>query len=135
MNVTVTGLFTLADYHSSMSALQSLMEALVLVNKGVLRNRALKVPPLYKSGVIYAREPNPGKECWSDAYTTWRRGNGDCDDLAGWLAAELQLSGVDATPVLQVQSFKPARLHVVVKTPWGIEDPSAKLGMTTVVSR
>ena len=109
-----------------------MLEALVMVNLGVLRNKRLGVPPLYESGVRYEREKTRGVECWLDAYTCWHQGWGDCDDLACWRAAELILQGVSAVPVIQVQRWKPAMFHIVVGDSNGriIDDPSNRLGMT-----
>lgn len=105
------------------------------------------VPSLYASGVRYARESRlmgEGREVAAldpISGTTEERfnhlsrvleiGAGDCDDLACWRAAELQVrAGIPAraTPVRSDSGW-----HVVVTLPDGTtEDPSAILGMYTV---
>src|SRR5215471_21158222 len=47
-----------------------------------------ETPLLYKSGVRYAEEPR-GQEDWQDVPTTLRMGQGDCEDVACWRAAEI----------------------------------------------
>ena len=94
------------------------------------------LPPLYRSGVRYAREPLcriDGREhmCkeFTTAHETLRRGKGDCDDLGPWRASELRLAG---EPAQAFARRSKAGWHVVVRRSDGlIEDPSAKLGMPT----
>lgn len=109
-----------------------------------------RIPPIYASGVRYAREsalmgdglevaaldPRSGtvEERFSHLARVLEIGAGDCDDLASWRAAELRVRhGIDAraTPVPSDGGY-----HVVVRYPDGrIEDPSAILGMFTVEGR
>jgi hypothetical protein len=111
------------------------LDALTAWNIAALKERPLA--PIYQAGVRYAREPMcrlNGKErlCeeWLTAHEVVERGQGDCDDLGPWLAAQRRLEG-DA----KAQAFakpSPAGWHIVVRLGDGtIEDPSAKLGMPT----
>lgn len=90
------------------------------------------LPPLYGSGVRYAREPS-GAERWSSAPLVLWRGAGDCEDLACWRAAELRMHGdVAARVVSTSQQLSPSRrlFHVLVRRGDGrLEDPSRRLGM------
>lgn len=91
-----------------------------------------EVPLLYKSGVRYEEEP-PGQEDWQDVPTTLKLKVGDCEDLACWRAAELQVRfGIKAMPVF-IWKVRPSGgylYHIQVKLPDGrVEDPSRALGM------
>lgn len=117
----------------------------VAVNRVLLREG--RVPPLYASGVTYAEEV--GDEEFADALTCYRRGLGDCDDLAPWRCAELQEQHAalirsgrlppDTPPpslTLYARNGPRALIHVQVRHwptkqfPKGrIEDPSRLLGM------
>lgn len=115
----------------SARALLQLLGALCAINLEQLRD--LKLPPLYASGVKYVTEP-PGVEDWQDAFTTYRRGFGDCEDLTPWRVAELLLQGIPARPVVRVFPPTPARhvwyWHIAVKhRDEQVEDPSRILGM------
>lgn len=90
-----------------------------------------KTPPLYKSGVVYRREP-PGVELWKDIPHCIADGFGDCEDLACWRAAEYRIHNVRAMPAFRKRIFPDgfSLYHIVVKLPDGkIEDPSKRLGM------
>lgn len=107
-------------------------------------------PALYRSGVLYRREPRQvvRVERFCGIPDVLRQGWGDCDDLAPWRAAELNLRGIGARPVLidathpsyrNVSRGKVRRLwHVVVERALEgsdevvYEDPSARLGMYDV---
>lgn len=105
--------------------LRVMLDALVRLNLLYMRRR--KLPPLYKSGVKYRREPRGRSERWQTYPETLVLGFGDCEDLSCIRVAELRLQGVNAMPWL-VQRGK--TWHVVVKYPDGhIEDPSMILGM------
>lgn len=106
-----------------------LLTGLVKLNLGQLR-RGL-CPPLNPStnqGIRYQRE-DPGRERWQTAVETWTRKRGDCEDLATWLAASLQLVGqTDAQAV--IIDVRPGLKHCVVRLGDGsIVDPSKALGM------
>lgn len=89
--------------------------------------KARKLPPLYASGVRYRRE-SAGAERWQLPHQTLALGYGDCEDLAGWRAAELRALGERCTLVFRKSG--PRLWHAVVRRANGvIEDPSAALGM------
>ena len=110
-------------------------------------------PLLYRSGVVYRREPT---EEWLDAGQVIDRGEGDCEDLASWRAAELvargwkalrpgdggyalakrlQLDTLEAHPFLRTRQLPGKRklYHCVTRyrvgPHWYRDDPSARLGM------
>jgi hypothetical protein len=92
-------------------------------------------PLLYQSGVRYMEEP-PGQEDWQDIPTTLRLGIADCEDLAVWRAAELNVRyGIAARPIFREQKRPNGSYlyHIQVLLPEGynprIEDPSRILGM------
>jgi hypothetical protein len=119
------------DRAHSERVLQLLLDALTQVNVEWMRAHPGVLPPLYQAGVVYTREPLGADERWQDCYSTWQRKRGDCEDLACWLAAELQVKGEEA------RAFATGRpgptggslYHIRVKTPRGIYDPSRVLGM------
>lgn len=92
-----------------------------------------ELPPLYTSGIQYLEEPC-GEDNWQDALTTWALKSGDCEDLAVYRAAELQVRhGVMAWPTPKVTRSADGKLsfHTRVRLPNGlIEDPARMLGLT-----
>lgn len=122
------------------------LETLTRVNQWHFRRGA--AIPLADSGAVYQEEP-PGKEDWDDCIKVAKRGWGDCEDLAAYLAAEFrELHGVHAECVIRVKYISaddmraqgyPARhiprdgvylIHVLVRLPNGeVLDPSKWLGM------
>lgn len=109
--------------------LQVVIDAVTMIDRHQLRMGY--APPLYESGVVYRRERQhtlPGLERVQSAEETYLIGYGDCDDLAPWRAAELQLRGVKARA--EVVRSPGIGYHVIVVYPSGrVEDPSARLGM------
>lgn len=91
-------------------------------------------PPLYASGVRYIREPW-GYEQWVTIPRILAQGGADCEDLASWRIAELRIRGINARPMWRYfegmgPNGEPFRMyHILVWTPYGIDDPSARLGM------
>lgn len=83
-------------------------------------------PSLDSTRVRYRREPRRTVEDWQSARRAWRRGHGDCEDLAAWLAADLLLKGIEARAVAVPVS---SGFHVVVRSPQGVRDPSEERGM------
>lgn len=113
----------------SEKALLWLLESLVNIDRMEIRNNRL--PPLYRAGVRYVREPR-GSENWQDASTLVRAGEGDCEDLACYRTAELRNNGKKADPYIRWRRDSATGMyiyHVLVKRPGGLEDPSLKLGM------
>lgn len=88
------------------------------------------LPPLYASGVRYKRERPGPYEAWNAPIAALADGTGDCEDLAAWRAAELQVSGLDPDASAGLRRAGPRSFHaVVVRGSGEIEDPSAVLGM------
>lgn len=131
----------LGDRKIANQAIAHLLRTLTLINVAYLSAHP-EVPLLYASGVRYEEEP-PGQEDWQDVPTTLRLGYGDCEDLACWRAAELQVrSRVPAWPyVISRQRPRGGILyHIQVRYPCRevsadgacrplTEDPSRRLGM------
>lgn len=91
--------------------------------------RRLLLPPLYDAGVRYQMEP-PGRERWQLPEETYRRKEGDCEDLACWRAAELVVSGQDPGARAIIRWLRPGLMHcLVLHTTGQVEDPSKILGM------
>lgn len=116
----------------SRSAVKHALEALVRRNQDLLREAGGQVPPLYAARVAYRPEP-PGKEDWDALDIVWPRGYGDCEDLAGWRAAELREVGEPARADCYVSRVSPEGRKVwhciVVRADGTVEDPSIQLGM------
>jgi len=114
------------DVPASKATLTAALKGLTAVDVVLLRRKP-NCPKLYASGVRYRAEP-PGRERWLTIPRVLRAGVGDCEDLAAWRAAELQVAGVAAQAI--VIRSGPRKFHAVVRWPDGrIEDPSKKLGM------
>lgn len=103
--------------------MRSALEHLVRANRIIMRH--VSIPPLYRSGARYGREPR-GREMWQSADETNKLKVGDCEDLAAWRAAELQEVGIQARA--DIVKTGPQRYHAVVRWPCGrYEDPSRRL--------
>lgn len=86
-------------------------------------------PSLYTSGVRYRRE-GKGSEDWQTFPDLLASGFGDCEDLAGALAAELIVSGEDPDARAIARRVREGLWHIQVERGDGtIEDPSRVLGM------
>jgi hypothetical protein len=113
-------------------AIERLLNALLQIDKDYLRAYP-STPLMYNSGVRYQRDPSEGEEDddWQDIPTTLKLRYGDCEDLACWRAAELQVRGINAIPFSRWRSLNGNHYyHILVVWPDGtIEDPSRKLGM------
>lgn len=68
------------------SAWPALLERLVQQS---VRDRRAGTPPLARTKVRYQREPSR-RELWQSAESTLVLGDGDCEDLAVWLAADIR---------------------------------------------
>lgn len=115
------------EIRPSRERLLIILDALVKLN--LLEMSKHRYPPLYKSGVVYRREPRDyGRfERWQTIEDLIEKGYGDCEDLASARTAELRLKGIRARPWLKKRN---TTWHVVVRYPDGrIEDPSRILGM------
>jgi hypothetical protein len=94
-----------------------------------LRARGLRPRELYSTHIRYA------PECCGEVWRAWPalllRGLGDCEDLAAARCSELLARRVPARVELQetAEQLPGTRsYHVLVRTPRGLEDPSALLG-------
>lgn len=100
-----------------------------LVRLSVL-DRLSGTPALSATDVRYRREPR-GRERWQTAADTFRLGQGDCEDLAVYLAADLRHRGVDARVV--IKRINPRLQHALVLARVGgrlaLIDPSKARGM------
>ena len=117
---------------------QAFLRGVVLSNQVLIRERkklGKPIPPLYKSGVRYEREPWDHVEEFADILTVLRRGWGDCDDLAAWRVAELRESGETGADIRiywrpKKKPNSPLMMHVQVRRANGaVEDPSRFLGL------
>jgi transglutaminase-like putative cysteine protease len=85
---------------------------------------------LDSTDVRYRREPR-GRERWQTAAETYRLGQGDCEDLAVYLAADLRHRGINARVV--IKRVNPRLRHALVLARVGeriaLIDPSKKRGM------
>ena len=100
----------------------------------VLYLRAHPRTPLLKaSGVRYKTQPK-GCERFRTVPAVLAAGQGDCDQLAPWRAAELRVRyGIKAVP--EVKRMGRNLWHVYVRLPDGkVEDISAHLGMPVPAS-
>ena len=109
-------------------SIQALCDVVHALNVSFLRANP-RFPSLYVSGVRYAKEPVELREQFCTAPAVLAQGWGDCDDLAPWRSAELEVRhGVQARP--RTLRVGPRTWHIVVELPGGaLEDPSARLGM------
>ena len=110
--------------------LRIMVDALVRLNLYEMRKH--RYPALYDTDVIYQRENKRRgtPERWQTIKDVYRRGHGDCEDLAAIRVAELRRQGIRAVPW-----FKRRKniWHVLVKYPSGkLEDPSRILGMGSI---
>lgn len=105
-------------------------EGLRMISQAQLAQRRREgrpLPALYLSGVRYHSERRPNEE-WQLPLQTLGRGWGDCEDLAAWRAAELNLAGELARVV--IVRTGPNTEHALVRRGNGqLEDPSKRLGM------
>lgn len=93
------------------------------------REQGRPLPLLYESGVRYARE-RAGKEDWQVPTTTYRKRQGDCEDLAaGWRVPELWMLGEAGARVFLKRVNEQLRHIQVLRADGTIEDPSKILGM------
>ncbi len=123
------------DMEHGVVVLRVLLNALYKINCDWLR-RHPNTPSLMRSGVRYMREPR-GVEEWQDIPETLRRGTGDCEDLACFLAAELTVRhGIRARPDFTLREITnpdgviTKMFHIFTRLPNGKRiDPSKLLGM------
>jgi len=115
----------------SHAALKALLVALTAIDVDCLRAHP-ELLPIYDSGVHYQEEPI-GQEDWLDVPSCLKLKANDCEDLACWRAAELQVRhGLNAWPTF-TRKIRPNGgylYHIIVMHPDGrVECPSRRLGM------
>jgi hypothetical protein len=109
--------------------LMQLLKALVECNLAYLEKHP-NTPHPYKANVRYAREKHG--EQWKSIPKVIQDGEGDCEDLASYLAAFLAFHGKKPVALVLRWRTLPSNgrlFHVLVRGPDGIEDPSKRLGM------
>jgi hypothetical protein len=126
-----------AERDLSRKSLNILLKALFDLNVAYLEAHP-EAPLLYQANVHYMEEP-PGQEDWQDIPTTIKIGYGDCEDLASWRAAELNVKyGVKAKTFFKEMKRPDGSYlyHILVMHPPSaqhpqgmVEDPSRILGM------
>lgn len=122
---------TTRELHTVTAHAPSIYAALArLVEKNKAYGRTRVMRPILQTGVRYEREKlKKGQpEHWQVADTLLRSKRGDCEDIACYEVARLQLMGIKATPLLehQIGGF----YHCIVQLPNGEPyDPCLGLGM------
>ena len=110
---------------ASIGAIESVMEGLTGLNYQMMHTATVGgggFPQLYESGIVYRREPQ-GSEQWQPATDLLRSGQGDCEDLAAYRAAELRMEGEPA--MVAIVRTRRGTYHAVVRRVDGsLEDPS-----------
>ena len=106
---------------------RAVLQALAEYNAELVK--AGRVPPLYKSGVLYRRECG---ESFQDAAHVLAAGWGDCSNLAAWRVGELLAAGEPARVRVHWRVYDSGArcFHITVRrADRTIEDPSRILGM------
>ncbi|MBZ0116640.1 MAG: hypothetical protein K8H88_06590, partial [Sandaracinaceae bacterium] len=99
--------------HYSERVLSVLLRTLVRANLLYLRTH--DAPRLYEAGVHYEAEPYPQEE-WKGIAAILADGQGDCEDLATYRAAELLAQGERARPVFRWRPVGPLSVyHILVR--------------------
>jgi hypothetical protein len=123
-----------ATHAENAEALRAFLVCLTSINLSFLRRH--QVVRLYDSGVRYQREAE-----WLPIPELYQAGVGDCKSLVAALAAERIMLGQRVNLEFrwlkydergrEVDSDMPGqyRFHILLRTPYGVEDPSRVLGM------
>lgn len=111
--------------------LEPVLETVTRANQAMIR--AGQTPTAIEQirhGVRWRPEPPQGFEAFDLGATVYRRGYGDCDDLAPLAAASDRVTGRDPEARAIVRQTGPGRFHALVEHADGsIEDPSRTAGM------
>lgn len=114
-------------------AIEAVAEGLVRLNEWYFNtacDEGVRVPVLYRSGIVYRREA-PGAEFWQSAQDVLGvigQRSGDCEDLAAYRAAELRVFQGDVDARVKVVRTRRGTFHAIVERGDGvIEDPSRVL--------
>jgi hypothetical protein len=116
----------------SAGVLDAALEATTRANTALIENG--EVPPIHevlrRGGVKWKPEGFKDGEHFDLANVVHKRGWGDCDDLAPWLAASLRATGHDPGATAVVKRSGPKLWHAVTKMSDGsFLDPSKAAGM------
>jgi hypothetical protein len=119
------------DHLVTPEALEAALEATTLANEqAIVRGEVEPCEDAIARGIKWRPETFTDGEHFDLGEVVARRGWGDCDDLAPWLAGSMRASGEDPDAVPRVYKSGPSRWHVVVQTGDGkILDPSRWAGM------
>jgi hypothetical protein len=101
-------------------------EALTALNYQLMRvaaDNGAEFPPLYGSGIVYRREP-PGREWWESALELVELGEGDCEDLAAYRAAELRFREAEPARVRIYRTRRNTYHAIVERGDGSFEDPA-----------
>lgn len=110
---------------------EALLQGLAGVNRVQLLRGVPGVSTALQLGRLRYIRSDPS-EHWRSVREIWANGGGDCEDLAAAVAAELQLRGIQARPVVRRVSPTLAHALVAVRHHNGGEtliDPSITGGM------
>lgn len=114
---------TLPDHAA---VVEALLEGFVLACRVCIEAGLAPLDPS-DTNVRYQMEP-PGSEDWVLPQNVMRAGWGDCEDLAGWRAAGMRVSGEDDGARVVVVKTGKGKLHAVVqKSDGSYSDPSREL--------
>ena len=103
--------------------LDALLEGFASWAAVLIRRHA--IPPLYSTRVVYRRERRQtGNERWQPPTETYRRGAGDCEDLAAWRAAELRVYASDPARAIARRTGARRWHAVVLRADGRVEDPA-----------
>lgn len=118
------------EAHVEAPVLDAALEATTRLNEAMIEDGSV---PTFKEGLKHGVQwkPEPfSEEHFDHAKTVFKRGWGDCDDLAPWQAASLRATGVDPDAKAIVRRSGPKRWHAIVQRGDGsLEDPSRQAGM------
>lgn len=119
------------DEHVTPDVLHSLLEATTLANQRMIAEGQVPLATdAIRAGVRWRPEGFTDGEHFDLGALVAKRGWGDCDDLAPWLAGELRATGDDPGARAVVRRSGPNRWHAVVATSDGqVLDPSRWAGM------
>jgi hypothetical protein len=107
-------------------ALRVLLEALIANNRLYLQ-ATRNVPPLYRSGVVYART-----KIWDSTPDLFARQYGDCKSLTATFVAQEREAGRVSLPVFRFMPNPQSGqkdFHILVQQGATFHDPSRVLGM------
>jgi hypothetical protein len=116
-----------------MNIMREAVEFLAVVDMIYLQKLPGQFPPLYQAGIRYGDDkPEPGTACgdddWRDIAVLYKKGVGDCEELAAARIAELRFTrGIRANPAILLQSERPTPgrkgshlFHIMVRWPDGL---------------